>query len=141
MKKHEKSADYGKLMQKLRTLNRLTQEEVAESIEYSDRQIRNIESGKSDIKLSTTMILWEKYGTTLSEIEYMLNPEIYSVHNETYTLDGIKYIGYGIKGDGIFFEDISVNFTDMKRLVTLCNCFKVEDIHMRDIIEDFLCEG
>ena len=40
-----------------------------------------------------------------------------------------------------FFEDISVNFTDMKRLVTLCNCFKVEDIHMRDIIEDFLCEG
>ena len=138
MKKHEKSADYGKLMQKLRTLNRLTQEEVAESIEYSDRQIRNIESGKSDIKLSTAMILWEKYGTTLSEIEYMLNPEIYSVHNETYTLDGIKYIGYGIKGDGIFFEDISVNFTAVQNLTALCNLLNINTIHMYDIIEDFL---
>lgn len=77
-------------MQKLRTLNRLTQEEAAESIEYSDRQIRNIESGKSDIKLGTAMLLWKKYGTTLSEIEYMLNPEVYSMYNETYMLDAIQ---------------------------------------------------
>ncbi len=141
MKKWEKSGDFGKLVKKFRIINSRTQEEVAESLECSDRQIRNIEAGK-DTALSTAMLLCEEYGIELSELEKLLSPDdLYTVSKEINTLDGNNYIGYGIEGNGISFNDISVNFSDMQRFVTLCNCFKVEAIHMRDIIDDFLCAG
>lgn len=141
MKKWEKSNDFRKIIRKFRIKNRLTQEEAAESIDCSDKQIRNIESGKSDPKLSTAMLLCEKYGIDLSELGNLLNHEIYSMYNETYILDGNKYIGYGIKGNGINFEDISVNFTAVQNLAVLCNRLNVDSVHMQDIVEDFLCEG
>ena len=84
------------------------------------------------------MFLCEKFGITLSVLEQMLKPEAYSMYIDTYTLVGIKYIGYGINGNGTYFEDISVNFTAVQNLTVLCNRLNVDTFHIQDIIENFL---
>ena len=61
-----------------------------------------------------------------------------------YTLDGQKYIGYGIEyrdqNQVITFDDISIQAEKISSLVALCNSFDLSADHLCDIIEDFLAD-
>ena len=65
--------------------------------------------------------------------------DLYTVSNGVYTIEGNEHIGYGISGDGISFADISVNFTDVQKLVSMCNDMKLDSVHLYDVVEDFVC--
>lgn len=47
---------------------------------------------------------------------------------------------YGIKNEKQKFKDISINKDEVKRLCELCNQLKLDNIHFKDVIEDFLDE-
>lgn len=77
-----------------------------------------------------------------------LNMDNYNIRYEliegSFTLDSKTYVGYGISvidtrsGKCTLFHDISVNKNDIANLVSLCNELKLDPIHIRDVIDDFL---
>ena len=68
----------------------------------------------------------------------------YEIIEDSFTLESETHIGYGISvkdtrnGKCTLFHDISVNKKDIANLVSLCNELKLDPIHIRDVIDDFL---
>ena len=59
--------------------------------------------------------------------------------------DKIKYCAYGIdilKGCELLktIKDISLNENDVNELINKCNRLKLSEIHIDDVIEDFLSQ-
>lgn len=77
-------------------------------------------------------------GKTLQICNY---GDFYTVSNGIYTVEGDEHIGYGIQGNGISFADISVNFSAVQKLVSMCNDLKLDSVHLYDVVEDFVCAG
>jgi hypothetical protein len=66
---------------------------------------------------------------------------------DTYQMiEGTQYIAhrqytlYGIRCDHCEFKNISLDKESVKQLVERCNCLKLEKIHLRDVVEDFIAE-
>lgn len=71
----------------------------------------------------------------------------YIVVQNTYINGDATRIGYGIAAveeyDGVAtviesFDDISSNIEPVERLAELCNFHKLEIIHLKDVVNDFL---
>ncbi|MBE6608165.1 MAG: hypothetical protein E7633_06400 [Ruminococcaceae bacterium] len=71
----------------------------------------------------------------------------YIVVQNTYINGDATRVGYGIAAveeyDGVTavmrsFPDISSDLESVKRLTDLCNLHKLEQIHLKDVVDDFL---
>ena len=65
---------------------------------------------------------------------YFLTKDQVIVEGREYTVYGMNY------NDGPFAADLSTDKHSVQRLVEKCNEYKLEPIHMFDVIEDFLAE-
>lgn len=65
---------------------------------------------------------------------------MYQVITGIYRIEGRTYTGYGIgnKDIDIKVEDVTCVKKEMETLVEICNRQKLADIHLMDIVEDFL---
>lgn len=58
---------------------------------------------------------------------------------------GLQYFAYGIefvKGEKTVnrISDITCSYQKIKKLCSLCNRLKLDELHLSDIVEDFLCK-
>ena len=67
-KKNNGISEYGQLVRKKRRASELTEENLAERIEMSDRQIRNIEKGITIPKLDTVIKIGNALDMNLGEL-------------------------------------------------------------------------
>ena len=63
---------------------------------------------------------------------------MYQIIEEDYCLDGVSYTAYGIGGRNVEIKDITCSKTEMEALVQLCNEETLAEIHLMDIVQDFL---
>lgn len=63
---------------------------------------------------------------------------MYRIIASRYTLEGVSYLGYGIKGMKREIEDITTDYARLAVLVKLCNELVLDPIHLEDVVEDFL---
>lgn len=55
----------------------------------------------------------------------------------SYSLEGMKHVGYGISGENVTFVDITCDKSAMQQFIELCNREQLEGIHLAEVIEDF----
>ena len=67
-KKSSEISEYGQLVRQKRRASELTEETLAERIEMSDRQIRNIEKGTTVPKLDTVIKIGNALDMNLGEL-------------------------------------------------------------------------
>ena len=63
---------------------------------------------------------------------------MYQVITGIYRIEGRTYTGYGIGNEEIKVENITCVKKEMETLVEICNRQQLADIHLMDIVEDFL---
>lgn len=97
MKKWEKTGEFGKMLKNKRQENLLTQESVAESVDCSERQVRNIESGKSEPKIGMALLLCRECGVNTSELETLIPADFYDYGDEK--IDNLPLSGGEISGE------------------------------------------
>ena len=64
----------------------------------------------------------------------------YKVIEDKVSIEGQSFITYGISYNDITIHDISIRKDKIVKLINKCNDYKLEPIHIYDVIEDFLAE-
>ena len=72
----------------------------------------------------------------------------YSVCESVISCDGGARVAYGISAEDtssrdlsiVCIQDITSDKSSLERLVDLCNRKNLSLIHLRDVVEDFLCQ-
>lgn len=52
--------------------------------------------------------------------------------------DNTRYVGFGIATDGYYIGDISTARESVEKLVHLCNTYELSNIHLMDVVEDWM---
>ena len=82
-KKNNGISEYGELVRQKRRASELTEENLAERIEMSDRQIRNIEKGITIPKLDTVIKIGTALDMNLGELNALgRQKELYKVFKQ-----------------------------------------------------------
>ena len=82
-KKNNGISEYGELFRQKRRASELTEENLAERIEMSDRQIRNIEKGITIPKLDTVIKIGTALDMNLGELNALgRQKELYKVFKQ-----------------------------------------------------------
>ena len=63
---------------------------------------------------------------------------MYKISEKYITVEGQEKLVYGIYGNDICIDDISPNYEDVNKLVTVLNKEMPDSIHISEIVEDFL---
>lgn len=63
---------------------------------------------------------------------------MYKVTRKIFIAENRIHVGYGIKSPNHRFENISCEREKIERLCDLCNKLNIAEIHLKDVIEDFL---
>lgn len=64
---------------------------------------------------------------------------MYTLTEEQKILEEQEYTAYGIRYDDEYsINDVSEDKEAVKRLVADCNKYKLDPVHLRDVVEDFL---
>ena len=108
MKKWEKTGEFGKMLKTKRKANLLTQENIAESVDCSERQVRNIESGKSEPKIGMALLLCRECGVSTSELENLIPSGPYDYGDGK--IENLPLTGGGNSGEEKSNEE---NFTNL----------------------------
>ena len=64
----------------------------------------------------------------------------YKVIEDKINIEGKSFITYGISYNDIIIHDISIRKDKIDKLIKRCNNYKLDPIHIYDIIDDFLAE-
>ena len=55
--------------------------------------------------------------------------------------DNKEISSYGIKSDNLVFKDISTDYKKINQLCALCNKLELSELHIKDVIDDFLYDN
>lgn len=72
------------------------------------------------------------------KIILIANENKYTMIKEIVEIEGREYVTYGIKCDTDTVHDISTDYGFVKSIIMALNENFVSDIHLRDVVEDYL---
>lgn len=123
----------------------LSQFEFAEDCGMSDVSISRIERQNSNVSLDTMSLLAARMGESVAdlltlndEITYCLIPTSVCINDIETTTYGIGALKNNIMIDYIL--DISDDYNKILSLAEVCTEEKLEPIHLKDVVENFLME-
>lgn len=139
---------FGKTIQEKRKAQGFTQQDLADMINVSKRTIQNAESGKA-ITFVTGLRLIDTLQIDVSQFREALYKEFRFIPIPGTCLDedGNLHPSYGISVEEFInsewvttshIDDVSLNIREVRDLAMRCNKYKLQPIHLRDIIEDHI---
>ena len=156
---NETTKHYGRIVRNSRQYKGLTIREGSELCDLSPQGLSGIELGDSDPKLSNVLRIAVAFDIDLGALnDCKLPPETtvphetrrvcrYVVTSQAYVEDGDSRIGYGIaamehQDDEITvlaqIDGVTCDKTAIQALAHQCTALRLDPIHLRDIVEDFL---
>ena len=132
-------------LKEFRKSEALNQFEFAEDCGISREVLSLIERERENVTIDTVQLIATRIGVTVSELLSCTNSITYVVIPSFVEIEGeiVKTYGIGTIRNNILIDyvaDISTNFNKVKALALRWNKLNLSPIHLRDAVEDALCE-
>ena len=65
---------------------------------------------------------------------------MYTTTKTNVTCEGKEYATYGIKSENVTFDSVFCDKETAETFCRVCNELNLDEMHIKDVIEDFLCD-